>query len=52
MIEKRMEGESDLVAFRELRSVLAMEHEREGNYAAAEAIHLRSSKRTRTTRCH
>ena len=40
MIEKRMEGESNRMVFEELRSLLAMEHSREGNYAAAEAIHL------------
>jgi|SRR5215470_7798311 len=40
IIEKRMEGESDWLVLSELRSLLAMEHSREGNYAAAEAIHL------------
>src|SRR5262245_48996181 len=40
MIEKRMEGESNRMVFEELRSLLAMEHSREGNYAAAESIRL------------
>ena len=40
VIEQRMEQESDRLRLEELRSLLAMEHQREGNYAAAEAIHL------------
>src|SRR5262245_6733335 len=47
MIEKRMEEESDPLLIEELRSLLAIEHQREGNYAAAEAIYLQEFEEDR-----
>jgi tetratricopeptide (TPR) repeat protein len=44
MIANRIERESDPLRIRHLRSLLALEHANEGDYAAAEAIRLQELK--------
>jgi tetratricopeptide (TPR) repeat protein len=47
IIEKRLEKESNRFRIERLRWMLALEHQREGNYAAAEAIYLQEFEEDR-----